>query len=44
MKAPDLVTVVLIGLAVYLLLTAWRNQARAPRSYYAEPGTNDWWA
>ena len=44
MKAPELVMIALIGLAAYLLLTAWRDRARAPRAYYAEPGTSDWWA
>jgi hypothetical protein len=44
MKAPDLLTVALIGLAVYLVLTSWRERSRTPRAYYAEPGTSDWWA
>lgn len=43
MKAPDLVTVVLIGLAVYLLVSTWRNQARAPRTFYAQAELRDWW-
>jgi len=43
-KAPDLVTVALIALAVYFALIAIRDRSRAPRSYYAEQGTGDWWA
>jgi len=43
-KAPDLVTVALIALAVYFAVIAIRDRSRAPRFYYAESGTSDWWA